>query len=136
MKTKMQKKPLDLEELVDWLADVSDLTDDEVLEELAAEGIDYPAVLARFEANVLPRFAVARRRQKLHVVRQQRRARPEARDWLAHVRSLGLSFDELVARVQAYGPAAVANRRLTAPTQEDLEILLADLMALEADRDR
>ena len=136
MKTKMQKKPLDLEELVDWLADVSDLTDEEVLEELAAEGIDYPAVRARFEATVLPRFAAARRRQKLHVVREKRLERGNPRDWLERVRSLGLSFDELVARVHTYGPAAVANRRLTEPTRVDLEILLADLMALDADRDR
>lgn len=133
MKTRTQKKPLDLEELVDWLADVSDLTDDEVLEELAAEGIDYPAARARFEATVLPRFAAARRRQQLHVVRKQRLARREDRDWLAHVRSLGLSLEALVARIDAFQGAAVANRKLNAPSREDLEILLADLMALEAD---
>lgn len=131
--TTMKKKPLDPEELMDWLADVSDLTDEEVLEELAAEGIDYPAARARFEANVLPRFEAARRRQKLHVVRKQRRARRDERDWLSHVRSLGLSTEALVARIDGFQGAAVANRKLNAPTRMDLEILLADLMALEAD---
>jgi hypothetical protein len=126
-------RQLDLEELMDWLADVSDLTDKEALEELAAEGIDYPAVRARFEANVLPRFEAARRRQELHVVRQQRLPRSAERDWLAHVRSLGLSMQALVARIDAFQGAAVANRKLNAPTRADLEIMLADLMALEAE---
>lgn len=133
MKTKMQKNPLDLEELVDWLADVSDLTDEEVLEELAAEGIDYPAARARFEATVLPRFAAARRRQKLRVVREKRLERGNPPDWLERVRSLGLSMEALVARIDAFQGVAVANRKLNAPSREDLEILLADLMALEAD---
>jgi hypothetical protein len=42
-------------------------------------------------------------------------------------------MEALVARIDVFQGAAVANRKLNAPTHEDLEILLADLMALEAD---
>lgn len=127
---------IDLAELCDWLADVSDLTDQEVLDELAAAGIDHKTAMARFEASILPRLRTARRRQRLHVVRDERLARGEPRDWLAYVRSLAMPIEQLVARIHAYGPAAVANRKLVEPTREDLEILLADLMALEADEGR
>lgn len=110
------------------LEDDAGLTDAEVEAELKAAGVDLRSARTKLDATLL-QVENANRRQRLDRARRERLS-SGSRDRLADVRAHAYPLTELHAQIARRG-AVVARRDLEGRSREDLESLLADLLALD-----
>lgn len=110
------------------LEDDAGLTDAGVEAELKAAGVDLRSARTKLDATLL-QVENANRRQRLDRARRERLS-SGSRDRLADVRAHAYPLTELHAQI-ARRSAVVAHRELEGRSREDLESLLADLLALD-----
>ena len=123
------KKQTPLTRLFDAVETVEHTPVDEIRAELRREGVDVDGAQRRFDARLDQLLAARALRQ-----RTSGKAAPTA-DLVARklqsVRQLGLTIDELFARIAGFQSAAAYRERRDI-LREDLETHYAELLAIEA----
>ncbi len=118
--------------LADELDDVAGLTDEEVLVELKASGID-PAAPTRRIDKAIDLVEAEERRSRLVRARSQRLSHSH-RNRLGAVQARQLPLEELRAEIRAL-QGQVAHRDFGGETRDDLESMLADLLDVADEND-
>lgn len=122
----MSKEQNQVLQLLDAIQDPMVLTEQEVRQELASEGIDPDGLVARFEARLDALFAA----RALHSAAGQ--VPPSVslvERCLAEVRAAHLSIEELAREIALLAPHVSFQKRVASP-REDLETQLAELRAI------
>ena len=130
--TKRPIPPLGAVVLADELDDVACLTDEEVLAELKASGIDRSVSTRKIDAAI-DLVEAEERRSRLVRARSQRLSHAH-RNRLGAVQSRQLPLDELRAQIRGL-QGQVAHREFGGETRDDLESLLADLLDVADESD-